>query len=224
MKVDVNHGRLGVLCAAVLGASVAGCSGVVPLGNGAGDGGTPPGSGSLGGPEEEDGYGGPGSTTWIDTGAPDPDGGVVGVAPDASFVWSEDGGEPEDASYWIDTGAPDDAGVWIDTGTGDATSVAIDAGQCTLAISSGKYAEDPAACDACMAASCCDENAACAANSACVVTLTCAIVCETDGTSSSECVQCMSARASADPAYTELEQCMSNYCNLASEACFPLFP
>jgi hypothetical protein len=139
-------------------------------------------------------------------------------------VWPDDAGDPEDASYWIDTGAPDDAGFWIDTGAGDASSVVLDAGQCTLAISSGKYAEDTAACDTCMAASCCEENAACAANSSCVVSLTCAIVCESDGTSSSECVQCMSARGSADPAYTELEQCMSNYCNLASEACFPLFP
>jgi hypothetical protein len=199
------HRGSGALLAVALGVSIAACGGVVPLGTGPDDGGSGGQGGSSGGGQAgSSSSGGGGGSQAGSSGSGSGGGGQAGS--------SSSGGDQDDAGL-------DDAGNDADVGTGTD-----DAAACTLAISSGSYATDPVACDSCMAASCCEENVACGANSACVVTLTCAIVCESQGTSSNACVQCMAQRGAADPAYTNLEQCMGNYCNLASEACFPLFP
>ena len=216
------HGSAGALLAVALGMSVAGCSGIVPIGEGAGDGG----GGATTGPADAGvdvvGLPGPadGGVLLDDAGLVLGDAGVISQDPDAGFTFPADAGPVlDDASLSPDAFDPSDATVFIDA----ADDVAFpEAGACTLAISSNHYAEDPVACDACMATSCCAQNDACGANPDCAALITCAAFCEMDGGSSSSCgASCTQQHAAGASTYVGLMQCMNTSCNL--QACFPLF-
>jgi hypothetical protein len=200
MTHDEPRGRVSALWAAVLGTSVAACGGVVPIGNGSGDGGGgAPGSASIA--AEEDSPGGPAYTGEDAASSAEPDAGAISEVPDAGVVvGSLDSGYAEDAS----------------------TVLADAAGQCPSILSSANYAEDPPVCDACMAQSCCAQNEACGTNTDCVALITCAAFCEMDGGTNTSCEsQCIQEHGAGGSAYLALMQCMDTSCDL--QACFPLF-
>ncbi|HEY3821881.1 MAG TPA: hypothetical protein VGL81_32165 [Polyangiaceae bacterium] len=221
MKDDRLRGRVGVLWVAALGTSVVACGGIVPIGNGPGDGGNgaPAASITQTNGNAADGYGGSSPTDGADAGEVLlEDAGISVPGPDASIVLSDDAGQPGDSGIIVF-----DA-TWTDgADTPDAWTAGLDgSAQCALSISSEHYAEDPLVCDSCMAQSCCAENDVCGSNPDCAALISCAALCEMDGGSSASCdSECIQEHGAGGAAYVALMQCMDSSCDL--QACFPLF-